>query len=115
MLVSGLWFFAVAWGDCLTGPRVIFLPLYLFPAILITLFLNLRWGVLMVLLGAFIASADEYVTKFNASIAEVFGWNFPMRFLVLFVVILLLDRFCQENVLFPSRKPYGSSKPGNHC
>jgi|GEM_PF-820807 len=104
VLASGLWFLIIAWGDFYTGPRVIFLPLYLFPAMLITLFLNLRCGTLVVLLGAFNASAVEYLTKYNANAAQVFGWNFAMRFLILFLVIWLLDRLRQENVLFYSRK-----------
>jgi hypothetical protein len=115
VLASGLWFLLVAWGDVFTGPRVIFLPLYLFPAILITLFLNLRWGTLVVLLSALNACAEEYLSRYNASVAQVFGWNFAMRFLILFLVILLLDRVRQENVLFTSRKQNGGSngaKPG---
>ena len=113
VLASGLWFLLTAWGDFYTGPRVIFLPLYLFPAILITLFLNLRWGTLMVLLAALVACADEYFTKYNASVAQVFGWNFAMRFLILFLVILLLDRVRQENVLFAPRKQNGGAHAAN--
>jgi hypothetical protein len=45
---------------------------------------------------------------------EVFGWNFPMRFLILFLVILLLDRLRHDNVLFTTRKPNGGSQPGAH-
>jgi hypothetical protein len=107
VVVSSLIFFLVAWGDLLTGPRVNFLPLYLVPAMLATLFLNLRWGTLMVLLASGIACADEYISKYNASFAQVFGWNLIMRFLILFLVILLLDRVRQQSVLFPPRKPNG--------
>jgi len=107
VLVSGLLFVIVAWGDICTGPRVMFLPLYLFPAMLITLFLNLRWGMVMVLLASLNASAEEYWTNYNANVAQVFGWNFTMRFLILFLVILLLDRLRHENVLFPPRKQNG--------
>jgi len=62
VLVSSLCFGLIAWGDFFTGPRVTFLPLYLFPAILITLFLNLTWGTLVALVGALVASTDEYTT-----------------------------------------------------
>jgi hypothetical protein len=110
---STLWFSLVVLGDIYTGPRVIFLPLYLFPAMLITLFLNLRWGMLMVLMAAVVGSADEYIGKLNPSIAEVFGWNFVMRFMILFLVILLLDRLSHENVLFASGKQNGGAKPAN--
>lgn len=112
LLASGLWFVAIAVADLYTGPRVIVLPLYLFPAMLLTLFLNLRWGAAAALLGALVASTDEYTTKFNANVIEVFGWNFPMRFLILFLVILLLDRISDGNVLFNSRNQPGGSKSG---
>ena len=114
VLLSGLCFLLIAWGDIYTGPRVSFQPLYLFPAMLITLFLNLGWGTLVVLLGALVASADEYISKYNADVAEVFGWNLPMRFLILFLVILLLDRLRHDNVLFTTRKPNGDSHPRAH-
>ena len=104
ILVGCLGFSLIAWGDILTGPRVSFLPMYLLPAILFTLFLNLRWGALMALLGAFVSSLDEYETKYNASLERAFGWNLPMRFLMLFLVILLIARLSHENILFSSRK-----------
>lgn len=113
VLVSALWLLLVGWGDIQTGPRIMFLPLYLFPAILITLFLNLRWGAMAVLLAALNTSADEYVSKFNANVVEVFGWNFTMRFLIMFLVILLFDRLRQDNVLFTPHKPNGSLPAGN--
>jgi hypothetical protein len=115
IMACGLWFLAVAAGDFYTGPRVIFLPLYLFPAMLITLFLNLRWGTLMVVMAAVVGSADEYIGKLNSSVAEVFGWNFIMRFLILFLAILLLDRLSHENVLFSSGKQNGRVKPAGSC
>jgi hypothetical protein len=115
ILTSALLFAVIAWGDIRTGPRVIFLPLYLIPAMLLTLFLNLRWGTLMALLGALMACADEYLTKYNPSFTEVFGWNFAMRFLILFVVVWLLDRVRQENVLFTSRKPNGHANGVSHA
>jgi hypothetical protein len=115
VMASGLWFLLVAVADIYTGPRVIFLPLYLFPAMLVTLFLNLRWGTVMVMMAAVVGSADEYVGKLNPSILEVFGWNFTMRFLILFLVILLLDRLSHGNVLFTSGKQNGGTKPASSC
>ncbi len=76
---------------------------------LITLFLNLRWGTLVVLLAALNTCADEYLARYDLSLAQVFGWNFAMRFGFLFLVILLLDRFRQENTLFTFRKQNGKS------
>jgi len=111
VLVSVVAFIGFAWGDVFTGPRVIFLPLYLLPAILITLFINLSWGAIMVLLAAVVSSGDEYISKYNSSVAEAFGWNLVMRFLLMYLVILLLDRLRQESVLFTPRKTNGHSKP----
>ncbi|MGA2244875.1 MAG: hypothetical protein ABSH48_07750 [Verrucomicrobiota bacterium] len=114
LLVSALWFFAIAWGDIRTGPRVSFLALYLFPAMLVTLFLNLGWGAFMALLGALVASIDEYASHYNVSLLKVFLWNFPMRFLMLFVVILLLNRLRHDNVLFGARgSDEGSRSPNS--
>ncbi len=110
VLACAAWFVLVAVGDVLTGPRMTFLPLYLFPAMLMTLFLNLRWGALMVLLAAVVTSADEYWGKLNPNLLEVFGWNPMMRFVILFLVIFLLDRLSRENVLFDSCKA-GSRLP----
>jgi hypothetical protein len=36
-----------------------------------------------------------------------------MRFLIMYLVVLLVDRFRHENVLFPSRKHNGGSKLQN--
>jgi hypothetical protein len=110
---SFLWFVAIALGDIWTGPQLSFLPLYLFPAILITLFLNLGWGAFTAFLGAFIASLDEYESHNDLSIINVFGWNFPMRFLMLFIVIVLLNRLRQGNVLFGSREAGWDAAPNN--
>jgi hypothetical protein len=111
VLASALGLVLIAWGDVFTGPRISFLPLYLFPGMLITLFLNLRWGALVVFMGALVASVDEYGSKYNADVWEVFGWNFPMRFLMLYVVLLLLDRLRKDNVLFASRPANAKFKP----
>lgn len=110
-LASALGFCLIAWGDIWTGPRVSFLPFYLLPAILLTLFLNLRWGTLIALLGALVSSFDEYTSKYNASLEKAFGWNFPMRFLMLFLVILLIARLRHENVLFSSRESKAGFTP----
>jgi hypothetical protein len=109
ILISALLFIIVAIGDFFTGPRVLFLPIYLIPAMLITLFLNLRWGVFVVLLAALSSCTDEYL-RLNSNAMQVFGWNFTMRFTISFVVILLLDRLRHENVLFAPRKPNGGPK-----
>jgi len=109
LLSCGL-LFVIAWGDLYTGPRINFLPLYLIPAALLTLFLNLRSGMLVALGGALVACLDEYSSQYNTNVWEVFGWNFPMRFLMLFTILYLLDRVRVESVLFTPWKPNGVAK-----
>ena len=109
ILISSVLFIIVAIGDFFTGPRVLFLPIYLIPAMLITLVLNLRWGIVVVLLAALSACTDEYL-RLNSNALQVFGWNFTMRFTISFLIILLLDRLRHENVLFAPRKPNGGLK-----
>jgi len=102
--------FLIGWADLLTGPKVMLLPLYLIPAILITLYLNLVWGTGVVLLAAVNAAVDEYSSGFNSNFYEVFLWNLPMRFVVMYVVIVLFDGLRQESILFASDKNAGNQK-----
>ena len=102
--------FLIGWGDLWTGPRVLFLPLYLVPAILITLYLNLTWGTAVVLLAALNAAADEYSSGFNTNVYEVFLWNLPMRFIVMYVVVVLFDGLRQESILFTAGNSNGHQK-----
>jgi hypothetical protein len=113
VLLAGLWFCATAVGDFYTGPHVIFLPLYLFPAMLVTLFLNLRWGAFMVFVAAILGCVEEYIAKVNPHLWEVFGWNFFMRFSILFLAIFLLDRLSHQSVLFIATRPNGAAKLPN--
>jgi len=106
ILASALLFSIVVVADYFTGPRALFLPIYLIPVMLITLFLNLRWGIFVGLLAAFSASVDEYL-RLNSNVAQVFGWNFIMRCTIFLLVILLLDRLRHKNVLFSPRKQNG--------
>ena len=107
---SAIALFLIGWGDFLTGPRVIFLPMYLIPAILITLYLNLTWGTAVVLLAALNSTADEYFSGFNSSICQVFLWNLPMRFIVMYAVVVLFDGLRQESILFAAGKVGGNHK-----
>jgi hypothetical protein len=69
----------------------------------------------IVVLAALCASTEEYLDKFDPSVAEVFGWNLAMRFVISFLVILLLDRLRHENVLFLSRKQNGGANGATHA
>jgi hypothetical protein len=91
----------IAWLDYVTDPHLIFLPLYLFPCMVLTLASNLRWGLAAVLLTTGIATVIEVVTnKISDDLAEIFVWNFLMRLAVSLLVLVLLDRIRKENILF---------------
>jgi len=110
VLASGLLFLIVAALDYVTDPHVTFLPLYILPCMILTLMLNLRWGIAGVLVGMMVASLQEYSANPSHGLAAVFGWNFIMRFAIALVVILLIDRIRKGNILFSSR-----NYDHNHC
>jgi hypothetical protein len=108
VLVSGLLFMIVAALDFVTDPHMIFLPLYLLPCMILTLVLNLPWGITAALVAAVSNSLVDYSTSPDYEVAAVFGWNFVMHLAIFLIVTLLLDRICRENILFLSKKQ-------NHC
>ena len=97
----GLFLALVAWLDYITNPLMIFMPLYLFPAMMITLVLNRRWGIAFVLLSAGISTAVEFAT--NKISPEVSAWNLVMRMVLFLIVLWLVDRIRKENILFAAR------------
>jgi hypothetical protein len=110
VLASVLLFLIVAVLDYVTDPHMTFLPLYILPCMILTLMLNLRWGIAGVLVGMMVASLQEYSANPSHGLAAVFGWNFIMRFAIALVVILLIDRIRKGNILFSSR-----NYDYNHC
>ena len=104
VLASGLLFGIVTWLDFITPPQMSFLPLYLVPCMILTLVLNLRWGMAAALVAAGAASLVQYATNLRFEVPTVFGWNFAMNLVVCLMVVLLLDRIRKENILLISRK-----------
>lgn len=100
VLASGLLFIIVAVLDFVTDPHLVFLPLYLLPCMILTLALNLRWGIAAALVGAVSRSLMEYASNPNYKATEVFGWNLAMRLAIFLIVTLLLDRIRKESILF---------------
>ena len=100
VLASGLLLLIVAVLDFVTDPHLIFLPLYLLPCMILTLVLNLRWGIAAALVGAVSRSVMEYSGGPNYKVTEVFGWNFVMRLAVFLIITVLLDRIRKESILF---------------
>ncbi len=91
--------------DYVTPPTMIFLPLYLLPCMILTLALNLRWGIATALVATAASSLVQYYTNANYRVTEVSGWNFIMRLAIFLLVIFLLDRIRRENILFAARSP----------
>ncbi|MEI8290486.1 MAG: hypothetical protein WCH99_13530 [Verrucomicrobiota bacterium] len=92
--------------DINTDPQLMVLPFYLFPCMVLTLALNLRWGMLAAIIANFAEAAIEYLASpgHQYTAAEVFGWNFIMRLAISLLVIVLLNRIRSENILFSSPK-----------
>jgi hypothetical protein len=99
LLASGLLFLTVAKLDLITDSHMSFLPLYLLPCMILTLMLNLGWGIAAALVGAITVSLMQYYTGPYHEVAKVFGWNFGMRLVIFLFVTLLLDRIRKENTL----------------
>jgi cellulose synthase/poly-beta-1,6-N-acetylglucosamine synthase-like glycosyltransferase len=109
LLACGLALVVITWLDYITDPHLIFLPLFLLPCMMITLVYQLRWGLATAFLAIATTSWVEYATNRlnHYTIAEVFVWNFAMRFAVSVLVLILLNRIRKENILFLHQKPNG--------
>ena len=97
-------------ADYLTNPHLNFIPIYLIPCMMVTLALNVRWGIATAVIAAAVGSLAEYLTNPGYQPAEVFGWNLLMRFLISAVVTLMLERIRAEDVLFFPHRENGSAK-----
>jgi sulfotransferase family protein len=76
----------------LADPRFTFLPFYLVPCGILTLVINRRWGTVAAFLSSFIGPALLSQADPDFARYGVFFWNCAMRFLLLQIVVLLLDR-----------------------
>jgi hypothetical protein len=85
-------------ADHLTGAAVSLMPFYIVPAVILTLVINRRWGtfaaVLSALVWASLQNLDNPVV--NLSHPGVWLWDALMRFLVVEIVVLLLERIRVE-------------------
>jgi hypothetical protein len=102
LLASGLWLLFVAALDWVNDPHKTCLPLYLFPCMILTLVLNLRWGAAATLVATVANESIQYHADNHQMGLQAFGWNLVMRFLLFLLVIVLLDRIRRENILFSS-------------
>ena len=101
LLACGIYFAAVWALDYVTDPHLIFLPLYLFPCMMLTLVFNLRWGIAAAVIAAFTCTCiDSLTDKINHDFAGIFIWNFTMRLMVSMLVILLLHGIRKGREIF---------------
>ena len=92
---------AVIVADHLSGFAISLLPFYMVPAALLTLVINRRWGTIAAVLSA-VAWAGLQINDnpyVNLSHPGVLLWDAAMRFLVVEVVVLLLERIRVEVIL----------------
>ena len=90
LIVLGL----VALGDYYTSAAVSLMPFYIIPAIILTLVVNRRWGTFAAALSALVWGLLQNVDNPLVNLAHpgVWLWDGFMRFLVVEIVVLLLDR-----------------------
>jgi hypothetical protein len=94
ILVSLVVLIGVAVADYYTGAAVSLMPFYIIPAVIPTLVINRRWGTfaaaLSALVWAFLQNVDNPLV--NLTHPGIWLWDSFMRFLVVEIVVLLLDR-----------------------
>ncbi len=85
--------------DYFTGPVISLAAFYALPAMMLTLIVSRGWGSFVALLAAAAWSAFQLDSQHWDLVSEaVMVWNTFMRFVVLQVIVLLLDRIRLELV-----------------
>jgi hypothetical protein len=102
MLACALWLAGVVWLDYVTPPQMGFLPLYLVPAMVVTLMFKLRWGLLIAMIAAVCAAMNQYLTNHQSSVNLAFHWNLLGWFGSSAIILAYLDRVRRRSILFYS-------------
>jgi hypothetical protein len=94
LIVLGL----VALADYYTGAAVSLMPFYIIPAAILTLIINRRWGTIAAVFSALVWALLQNVDNplVNLKRPGVWLWDASMRFLVIEIVVLLLNRIRVE-------------------
>jgi hypothetical protein len=94
VLASLIVLMVVAAADYYSGAAVSLMPFYIIPALILTMIVNRRWGTfaaaLSALVWAFLQNVDNPLV--NLTRPGIWLWDAFMRFLVVEIVVLLLDR-----------------------
>lgn len=93
-----------------SNPRMVFIPLYLFPCAILTLVVSAGWGTLAAAAAAVIGPVLQSRADPDFAHLGVVVWNSAMRFVLLEIVVLLLDRVRLEL----ERTGHGGSPTGLH-
>lgn len=94
VLASVVVLMLVAAADYYTGAAVSLMPFYIIPALILTLLINRRWGTVAAALSALVWGLVQNVDNpiVNLKHPGIWMWDAFMRFLVVEIVVLLLDR-----------------------
>jgi len=101
ILVSATALACVGYLDMITGPFISLLPFYLAPCATLTLVVNHRWGTFAVAAATVIWSAVQIhgSPDLNLNHWRTLLWDASMRFVLLQIIVLLLNRVRVEAVL----------------
>ncbi len=101
ILASAVFMAVVAYVDVVTGPEIMMLPFYLMPCAMLTLVINRRWGTFGAATAMVIWSAIQTHQNSNLNLEHwrTLLWDAGMRFILLEIVVLLLNRVRVEATL----------------
>jgi hypothetical protein len=100
ILITSIYFALVVLLDVLTNPHLTFLPLYLLPCVIFTLALNWRWGTIAAVAASIAGPLSQSFQDPNYQSWGVEFWNTCMRLVIFQTIVLLVDRYRRENILF---------------
>ena len=95
-IVALMVFAAVVGAHYYADPHLLFMPFYLIPCALLTWKLDRRWGALAATSAAIIGPLIQRIKDADFQSAEVTGWNIVMRFIILQMFVLFLDRLHRQ-------------------
>ncbi|MGH8095110.1 MAG: sulfotransferase family protein [Chthoniobacterales bacterium] len=82
--------------DRLAGPWITLAPLYVVPVAVIALLINRIWGTGAAIVCALVWSSIKIPQSLSESSLAIFLWNTGMRFLLLQIIVVLIDRIRVE-------------------
>jgi hypothetical protein len=98
ILVSLVILAAIAVADHFTGVAVSLMPFYVIPSAVLTLVIGQRWGTFAALASALVWALIQNLDSplINFSHPRIWLWDLLMRFLILELIVVLLERIRVE-------------------